>query len=174
MRSVSQVAETQAGFAEFASCSLRRSRSDDGPCRSDVWPCPPPFWRRWTGTAALSPRRRRRLRFLETKAKCLQSIVITLNWLSLGHAKSPPEYARVGYPFSESQHQTLERLEDLVDYFLSEGGGIPFADLGRAGEKLSKLGAASFGLESVSGLRDDDISSFLILHSEEFRLFQSS
>ena len=89
--------------------------------RSDLWPCPPPLWGRWTPPNLLSPRRRKRRRFLRIRTLALQTLVICLSWLTLGHAMQPPEYARAGYPASPQQEVTLAHLEALVDYFLRAG-----------------------------------------------------
>lgn len=151
-RAVLQVIRLPGSFQRFASKSLREFRTvDDGPLvqRTDTWPCPPPRWRRWTSVAKLSPRRRRRHRFLQTRALCLQQLVIALNWLSLGHAQGPPAYARVGYPMSAHQLAMLERLEDLVDFSL-RAPKATVESLGRAGEKLSKLGSFAFSMHDPS------------------------
>ena len=105
VRAVLQVCKLPSDFHRFAQRSLKEFRNVEGPFekRTDLWPCPPPRWRRWTAMHQLSPRRRRRLRFLETRALCLQQLV--------GHARSPPDYARAGYPMSNQQHLMLERLE---------------------------------------------------------------
>ena len=120
------------------------------------------MWGRWTATGKLSPRRRRRLRFLETKTLCLQAVVVALNWITLGHAHSPPECGRTGFPMSSQQHEMLERLEDLVDYFLS-APTAPLESLGRSGEKLAQLAKQAFLMHSPSriDLSFVDIHSFL-------------
>ena len=130
--------------------------------RSDLWPCPPPRWGRWTGTSStLSPKRRRRLRHLKVRALCTQHLILALNWLALGQCSTPPDYARAGYPYTPGQLELMERLEDLVDYYLGVGE-ITLDSLGRAGEKLKKLSAVAFSLPGVSEKFDfDDISSFL-------------
>ena len=117
------VATSRGGLASFARLSLEPLRADDGPMksRSDTWPCPPPRWGCWTRLSSLSPRRRKRHRFLRAKAFALQTLVIGLNWLSLGHAARPPAHARVGAPMNQHQLVMLEHLEELVTYFMSAG-----------------------------------------------------
>ena len=62
---------------------------------------------------------------------------------------------------SDAQQAMLERLEDLVDFFL-KGEDVSYDSLGRAGEKLSKLSAHSLSIfESSSSLDLGDIDSFL-------------
>lgn len=164
MRAVLQTSQLPGGFQHFAQRSLTMIRTVDGPQtpRSDPWPCPPPLWRRWTCRQSLSPRKRKRMRLLETKARCVQSLVLALNWLSLGHPKTPPLHARAGFPMSEHQLLMIERLEDLVDYFLSAPAST-VEDLGRAGEKLTKLGSVAFNLHSSSihDFQFEDLHSFL-------------
>ena len=165
VRAVLQTSKLPGSFQHFARRSLEHARNVDGSCkpRSDLWPCPPPLWRKcWTGLRSLSPRRRRRYRWLETKALCLQSVIVALNWLSLGHARSPPEYAKPGYPMSLQQQEMVERLEDLVDHYMSaEEASI--AELGRAGEKLTKLSKIAFSLHdhSPDSVSVNDVCSFL-------------
>lgn len=88
--------KTHSGLGEFLRRSLQTSRSV---CSSseiaDLWLCPPPM-RRWTADSKPSPRKRRRRRFLEARAKVLQVVVCALNWLTLGYPKSPPPAARLG------------------------------------------------------------------------------
>ena len=60
-----------------------------------------------------------------------------MNFEALGFVTEPPAHARVGACISVQQHQIIERLEGLVDHFLTpqfEG-----RDLGRAQEKFSNL-----------------------------------
>ena len=164
VRAVLQTANLPSGFQCFARKSLTPLRDVDGPftARSDCWPCPSPVWGRWTATGRLSPRRRGRLRFLETKALCLQAVVVALNWITLGRAHSPPECGRVGFPMSSQQHDMLERLEDLIDYFLS-APTASLESLGRSGEKLAQLAKQAFLLRTPSkiDLNFEDIHSFL-------------
>jgi len=161
MLAVLQVASNPAScFGGFLKKSLCESRAAIGTApRSDVWPCPPPRWR-WTASQHLSPRRRHRRKFLMVRAKLLQRIVIALNWLTLGHAQSPPEHCRLGAPISAAQHAALERLEEMVDYFLRAPVASP-TDLGRAGEKLENLLKASFSLHDFNSLSFNDVVSFL-------------
>ena len=170
MAAVLKAARSCAGLSHFFNRSLQPGRTDLAPgrLRSDVWPCPPPRWGRWTQPSSLSPRRRRRVRFLEVRALCLQHLIISLNWLALGCCRSPPDHARVGYPMTAAQHETVERLEDLVDYFL-KADRVTAESLGRAGEKLSRLSALSFSLRDASRSFDfDDISSFLTTIQKSF------
>ena len=68
-----------------------------------------------------------------------------MNWLALGQCRSPPDYARAGFPVSGGQEAMIERLEDLVEYYLG-CGEVTLDNLGRAGEKLKNLSAAAFTL----------------------------
>ena len=63
---------------------------------------------------------------------------------------------------SSQQHEMLERLEDLVDYFLS-APTAPLESLGRSGEKLAQLAKQAFLMHSPSriDLSFGDIHSFL-------------
>ena len=163
-RAILQVSKLPGAYHHFAQRSMKEFRSDEeGPevKRTDPGPCPPPRWRHWTAAPSPSPRRRRRLRLLETKALCVQQLVLALNWLCLGFAKSPPIYARAGYPMSAQQHAMVERLEDLVDHYLG-GPAVQIDSLGRAGEKLTSLGKLAFRLHDPSTtFTVDDLSSFL-------------
>lgn len=164
VRTVLQVASLPGAFQTFASRSLKEFRTvQDGPGspRPDLWPCPPPRWRRWTGTHGLSPRRRKRHRMLETRALCVQHVVLALNWLSLGQPRSPPVYSRAGFPMSAQRLAMIERLEDLVTYYLD--APVSTVDsLGRAGEKLTKLGQLAFKLQdSSTPFSVEDLNSFL-------------
>ena len=159
--------QNHSGLGEFLRRSLANPRSVcSSSTAADVWPCPPPRWR-WTAAAKPSPRKRRRRRFLEAKAKVLQVVVCTLNWLSLGYPKSPPKEARLGAPISKQQHEMLERLESLVGYFLS-APDVDLSDLGRAGDKMAKLFMAAIQLPFSSVDAEwDELASFLdILHKD--------
>ena len=84
-----------------------------------------------------------------------------MNWLALGQRRSPPDYARAGFPVSAGQEAMIERLEDLVEYYLG-CGEVTLDNLGRAGEKLKNLSAAAFTLPNFSKeFEFDDIASFL-------------
>ena len=155
---LASVTRCHAGFPEFLRRSLTRPVHSPDSFSADVWPCPPPCWR-WTGSAALSPKRRRKRRWLEVRAKTLQQVVCALNWLSLGHCKSPPSHARIGCPISPQQHVMLENLEQLISHFLA-APDIGRAELGRAGEKLAKICGAAIQLPSVS-FDETDVGSFL-------------
>ena len=62
---------------------------------------------------------------------------------------------------SSAQLDMLERLEELVDYYL-KCEPVTLASLGRAGEKLAKLSAFCFDLFDASSHLDfEDISRFL-------------
>ena len=52
-------------------------RADAGPAaRSDLWFCPPPCWGRWIPLEKLSPRRRKKHRFLRVRARALQHLLV--------------------------------------------------------------------------------------------------
>lgn len=104
-----QVAAHQGPFAAFLKRSLVPIRADAGPAaRSDLWFCPPPCWGRWIPLEKLSPRRRKKHRFLRVRARALQHLVVALNWLTLGQTMFPPESARRGFPMSQPQLDMLE------------------------------------------------------------------
>ena len=161
IRAVLRVAGAfHTGFGEFCRRSLQPTRHRDSPCSgTELWPCPPPRWH-WTACQKLSPKRRRRKRLLETRAHCLQYVVVSLNWLNLGCPISPPPSACVGSHLSDGQHDMLERLEGLIDHFL-KAPDISFDELGRAAEKLANLCKASFDLSAVSELDHQDLQNFL-------------
>lgn len=62
-----QGASTCPGLGDFLHRSLLPSRDVVVPERlgTDLLPCPPPLWGRWTKASSLSPPRRRRWRFFE-------------------------------------------------------------------------------------------------------------
>ena len=91
---------------------------------------------------------------------------VGLNWLTLGHARTPPVYARLGAPISSAQHDMLERLEVMIDHFL-DCPTTPFAELGRAAEKLAILCKLSFELKSFDAVSQQDIQSFLKVVSKD-------
>ena len=161
IRAVLRIAgASHTGFGEFCRRSLQPSRHQDGSnAGTDLWPCPPPRWY-WTASQRLSPKRRRRKRLLETKAYCLQYVVVSLNWLSLGCPLSPPAAACLGAPISDGQHVMLERLEGLIDHFV-RAPDVDVDELGRAAEKLANLCKTSFELSAVSELEHRDLQSFL-------------
>eukprot|EP00438_Fugacium_kawagutii_P022150 Skav235748 [mRNA] locus=scaffold803:24495:31367:+ [translate_table: standard] len=150
------------GLRAFWDRSLQATRNVDEPGRrgSDVWPCPPPLWGRWTSATKLSPKRRKRMRFLKLRAECLQAVVIVLNWLTLGHATSPPSYARAGSATSPAQDAMLDRLEEMVHHFLQMPSS-QLSDIGRAGEKLGNLCKFSLQLPPKFDLSNDELHSFL-------------
>ena len=161
MNAILHVAGNPAScFGAFLKRSLNNSRHVHGAVpRSDIWPCPPPLWS-WTAAQRLSPRRRHRRSFLQLKARTLQYVVISLNWLTLGHARSPPDYCVAGAPISDAQHAVLERLEEMIHYFLS-APCVALKDLGRAGEKLANLLKVSFLVPSHNSCSFEDVESFL-------------
>ena len=124
-------------FSGVLKRSLTRRVCSPDSSSADLWPCPPPSWR-WTGSAHLSPKRRCRRRWHQARAKALQTIVVALNWLSLGHCKSPRSHARLGSPISPQKFEMLERIEGLVSHFLA-APDVGRAELGRAGAKLAKI-----------------------------------
>lgn len=83
-----------------------------------------------------------------------------MNWLALGFPKSPPALACLGGPISESQHEMLERLEGMIDYFLT-APEVSLADLGRAGDKLGNLCKMSLNLVGNHQPDFNDLHSFL-------------
>ena len=85
--------------------------------------------------------------------------MVALNWLSLGHCKSPRSHARLGSPISPQKFEMLERIEGLVSHFLA-APDVGRAELGRAGEKLAKKCCAAIQLPSVF-FDDVDVGSFL-------------
>ncbi|CAL1141466.1 unnamed protein product, partial [Cladocopium goreaui] len=180
MRVVLQlVGQSHSGLGEFLRRSLFRRKSSAprhvcGSCTSaDLWPCPPPLWR-WTGPAKLSPGRRKRRKFLETRAKLLQVVIIVLNWLSLGYPKYPSTVCELGAKISDQQHAMIERLESLVGYFLL-AEPVAAAELGRAGEKLSKICDAVIQLPStVPDISWDEMASFLDMIHRDFDPYSST
>ena len=108
------------------------------PCRSrDPMPCPPPAWR-WTGPQKLSPKRRKRRKFLALKNSIVQQIVCALNWEALGHVSNPPRSACIGSGYSDEQWAMIERIDGLVSYFAS-AGSFEASSLGRSADKLERL-----------------------------------
>lgn len=104
---------------------------------SALWPVPLPRWC-WTDCKHLSPKRRRRLRFLRARHELLQLTIASLNWEVLGYPLKPPPRARLGAKFSNEQHSIVERLESLLDHFL-RADDFTGDDLGRTQEKFSGL-----------------------------------
>lgn len=127
------------GLSSFLQSSLQLDSRDvhRADTSSDPWPCPPPCWS-WTGPLRLSPRRRRRRRFLQIRAQLLQQVVGVLNWETLGHPVKPPQTACSGQPYTDVQWNMLCRLERLITHFL-QAGDVSAATLGRSGEKFSTL-----------------------------------
>ena len=153
-------------LGSFIQRSLRAPRAVHGLAPgSDLWPCPLPRWR-WTGPQHLSPKRRRRKAFFETRAQWVQHIIGVLNWQTLGHARSPPDHARLGAPMSPQQHAIVERIETMVTHFMI-APGMKLGDLGRAGEKLGNLMSATFQLSSINAVNLTDLQSLLNVVSEE-------
>ena len=124
----------------------------------DLWPCPPPLrWRRWTGDAAPSSRRRRRNRLHQTTNSLMRRIVPTLNWLALGYPLKPSVGCCAGAPCSAEQASMLDELEGLVRHFVSAG---PFdsSQLGRCESKFIELVRIAQGLPSAS-VSDSELES---------------
>lgn len=138
------------GLRDFIKSSVvPQSRTVHRPVTGhDIMPCPIPCWKRWTGSSPLSPRRRRRRKFLETRAKLLQRVIAVLNWETLGHPTIAPPEACMGYPFSDQQWDVVCRLERLVDHHL-RAGPVSADSLGRSGEKFSQVLRAAQELPSV-------------------------
>ena len=138
------------GLRDFIKSSVvPQSRTVHRPVTGhDIMPCPIPCWKRWTGSSPLSPRRRRRRKFLETRAKLLQRVIAVLNWETLGHPTIAPPEACMGYPFSDQQWDVVCRLERLVDHHL-RAGPVSADSLGRSGEKFSHVLRAAQELPSV-------------------------
>ena len=127
------------GLSEFTRVAMQpQSRTVHGASRSsDLWPCPVPCWR-WTGSSRLSPKRRRRRKFLSLRASLVQKIVCVLNWECLGHPIKPPPAACVGAFMSEDQFQMICRLERLVDHFMRPGP-LTSEALGRCSVKFAAM-----------------------------------
>ena len=105
-----------------------------GESHSSIWPVPPPRWR-WSACKHLGVRRRKRKRFLETRARLLQLLVSSLNWETLGHPCRAPARACIGFSIGAQQHLVLERLETKLTHFLRAAQFFP-DDLGRANDKF--------------------------------------
>ncbi len=119
------------------------------PCRSrDLMPCPPPAWR-WTGPQKLSPKRRRRRKYLALKNSLIQQIICTLNWEALGHVSKPPPSGCVGSGYTDEQWAMVERIDALVSHFAS-AGSFEASSLGRSADKLERLLHACQELPEVS------------------------
>lgn len=130
---------SRTALTAFARASLVESsaRTVQGGHRHPLWPVPIPRFS-WTAYKRLSPRRRKRRKFLETRRRLLVISVCALNFQALGFAKKPPPGARLGAQISPGQHRILERLEDMISHFLQMA---PFesGDLGRSREKFENL-----------------------------------
>ena len=115
-----------------------------------LWPVPIPRFS-WTAYKRLSPRRRLRRKFLETRHRLLVISVFALNFQALGFVKKPPPGACLGAHISPGQHRILERLEDMISHFLQMA---PFesGDLGRSREKFETL----IGIEKLPLCQSDD------------------
>ena len=159
---------THVGLRDFIRKSLKPVFFDSGltpsehvprnaqsrSCRSrDLTPCPPPMWR-WTGPQKLSPKRRKRRKFLALKNSLVQQIICTLNWEALGHVSSPPRFARIGSGYSSEQWAMVERIDGLVSYFAS-AGDFEASSLGRSADKLERLLHAC--QELPVGIQDVDL-----------------
>ena len=153
---------THVGLRDFVLHSLEREPRTVHSQRKprDMWPCPPPLWK-WTGCKKPSPRRRRQLKFWALRNRVVQQIICVLNWEALGHVKAPPPSARVGAPFSPEQLAMIERIEDLVTYFM-QVGDFSTSSLGRSADKLSRLLHACKELpESVQDVDLEFLSNFV-------------
>lgn len=138
------------GLSDFIKSSMvPNSRAVHMPASGhDTMPCPIPSWSRWTGSSQLSPRRRRRRKFLALRANLLQRVIAVLNWETLGRPKVAPPEARVGQPFSDQQWDMVCRLERLIDHHL-RADAISSDSLGRSSEKFSHVLRAAQELPSV-------------------------
>ena len=70
------------------------------------------------------------------------------------------------------QHEAVERLEGLLDYFLAMPSTTA-GELGRAGEKLSNL-LATFLRVPAPGFADADLASFLSICTKDFDRYSKS
>eukprot|EP00435_Cladocopium_sp_Y103_P010900 s2474_g2.t2 len=82
---------------------------------SDLWPCPLPL-HSWTGPSRLSPRRRRRRKFLQIRAQVLQRVVAVLNWECLGSlfaliSLAPDQVLRVSADDLAEMYYTIQVSE---------------------------------------------------------------
>ena len=131
------------GLSSFIASSLRPvvCNVQHAKQRSDLWPCPPPRWRRWTGNA------NRRTTSAKTVNILLQRIVCTLNWLALGFPVDCPDQCRAGAPASHEQALMINELERVVWHFIR---AAPFeaAQLGRSESKFVGLISLVKGLPS--------------------------
>ena len=154
---------THVGLRDFIQLSLTPVRFDESltpaarvpriaqsrPRRSrDLMPCPPPAWR-WTGPQKLSPKRRKRRKYLALKNALVQQIICTLNWEALGHVSTPPPSGCIGNGYSDEQWAMVERIDALVSHFAS-AGSFEASSLGRSADKLERLLHACQELPAVS------------------------
>jgi hypothetical protein len=80
----------------------------------------------------------------------------------------------LGAKISDQQHAMIERLESLVGYFLL-AEPVAAAELGRAGEKLSKICDAVIQLPStVPDISWDEMASFLDMIHRDFDPYSST
>lgn len=112
----------------------------------------------------LSPRRRKRLKYHRAKHDLLVLVVISLNFEVLGFPKQPPPNAQIGASISRIQHETLERIESMIDHFMHMHAWRA-DDLGRAREKFEMLinqtkELPTCGLEDLSQILSDLHGSF--------------
>lgn len=126
---------THVGLSQFLRLSVQppSRRVHTTASSRDLFPCPVPLWR-WTGPSQLSPKRRRRRRYLANRAKLLQKIIGVLNWETLGHPVKPPVNACAGAPFTEDQLQMITRL----DHFM-QASDMTAQSLGRCSEKFAAM-----------------------------------
>ena len=164
--------QSHTALSHFARSSFRATtaRNVEGKHQHSLWPVPPFRWR-WTGDIRPDPRRRKRLRFMKVKYELVQIIICSLNFEALGFVTEPPEHARVGACISVQQHQIIERLENLVDHFLTprfEG-----RDLGRAQEKFSHIISLVQELPKCNDLSFVDLTEELMHVHRELNPYQA-
>lgn len=140
MQICNNLLKSHTGLGSFAISSFEPSPScavHERHSVSQLWPVPPPRWR-WSGSANLGSRRRKRRTWYLARHRLLQLVVVSLNWETLGHPVKAPQQAVAGFPISVQQHEILERLEDQLTHFMSVGEFAP-EDLGRAAVKFRDL-----------------------------------
>jgi len=147
---------SRCSLGEFARRSLLPPSQAVPRSAADVWPCPPPpglggEWRPCSG------RRRERMRQRGAARSLVQFVVCALNWMTLGFATEPPDFACVGAPVTTVQQEHIDRLERFCSYAVRLGRG-PGSDLGRSLEKyrasesvMQNLAASAIRLEQAYG-----------------------
>ena len=124
----------------------------------DIWPVPPPLWRRWSGPCNPGAKRRRRARHHAIAHALLSACISVLNWLLLGYPKEPPPGARAGAPISPAQSAVQDRLLHLIFHFLSPSS-FGASTLGRSSDKFDRV--AKFIQELPIEGSDVDLHSIL-------------